>query len=92
MGRLKEFYHEEISEGLKPITEPYIFKYTVYFKYNGESYSIFADTPAKVEDLVKTQIPDFIAMSHGPIEGEYIFLCKDIEIPVQLFENTNPIY
>ena len=94
MSKTKEFYHEEINAGMQypTILEPHIFNYSVYFNYNGTSYSFFTDTIERIEELAKELIPEFIGLDYGPDLKEYVFRCKDWELPIYYYRNTNTRY
>jgi hypothetical protein len=94
MSRIKEFYHEELEKQLNEvyIPYPYTYKYSVYFNYNGEKYSLFADSLERIEELAKTVEPSIVCIGHGPVENEYVFECTDFELPIQIFENKNALY
>jgi len=94
MSKTKEFYHEEINAGLHQSvpSEPHMFKHSVYFRYNNEQYSFFTDTIERIEELARDIIPDFEGMDYGPGLKEYVFRCKDWELPIQYYRNINPKY
>ena len=94
MGKIKNEFFDEINSGGKYelVYEPYIFKYTVYFYYNGEPRTIMADTFENIALLAKTIIPDFQAILEDSREIGYVFDCENWVLPVRLFENQNVIY
>lgn len=93
MSRIKNEFFEEINSNANEHSyEPYIFKYTVYFYYNGEARTIMADTFDDISRLAKSIIPDFKVLIEDPREFGYAFDCENWTLPVRLFENQNVIY
>lgn len=94
MSRIKNEFFEQINEGQssKPYPEPYIFKYSVYFYYNGDYRTIMADTLQDIEDVARTVIPGFQSLFENYREAGYHFDCGDWMLPVRLFENQNVMY
>lgn len=92
MGRIKEYYHDQINEGSQYVPEPYIFKYFVHFNYMGETFNIFADTHQRILELAKQAIPEIngVRMSEKPYD--FAFTIPHMDIPFQMFECGNAIY
>lgn len=90
MSKTKEFYHEQITEGMQSKTayEPYIFKYIAYFKLNGETITLYGDSHEHIEELAKRIVPGFshIEPSFEGDEFEYDMVCEYWTIPVLIFE------
>jgi hypothetical protein len=94
MSKIKNEFFEQINENNAPKSypEPYIYKYTVYFYYNGEARTIMADTFEDIEDIAKTIVPGFYSLFENYRETGYHFDCGDWMLPVKLYENQNVIY
>lgn len=94
MSKIKEFYHEEINQGIfyKEVPEPYIFRFTAHFNYMGEPYTIFADTFDRLEMLASNAIGQSVLLNQGPKAGEYSFMFEHWDLPIILFSNENCFY
>lgn len=94
MGKVKEYYHEEINEGLhvNVVSEPYMFRYTLYLQYGGDTYTIYGDTYEKLTELARRIVKDIQCLIDDPREMGAAFDCGEWTLPVRLFENKNPIF
>lgn len=94
MSKIKEYFHEEINQGMtyQTVAEPYIFRFVAHFKYMGKPYTIFADTLDKLEDLASAAIGQPVLINHGPVEGEYVLMFEHWDLPIILFSTENAHY
>ena len=92
MSKTKEFYHEEINAGVTYVHEPYIFKFIAHFTYMSQPMTIMADTLDKLEQVASTAIGQPVLLSHGPVEGEYVFMFEHWQLPIILISVENAYY
>lgn len=93
MGRLKEYYHEQINEGMsQPVAEPYLFKYFVHFMYMGEAVNIFADTHKRILELAKQAVPEITSVRMSEKPHEFAFITSHMDIPFMMFDCSEARY
>jgi hypothetical protein len=92
MGKLKEYYHDEITEAQVYIPEPYLFKYYCHFKLNSQSYTIVGDDLARILHLaqeINPEIKDISSISipySTSVPEQWEFVTDTFNIPFQLFQ------
>jgi NAD-dependent SIR2 family protein deacetylase len=92
MSKIKEFYHEEINAAYREVPEPYIFKFIAHFNYMGKSVTLMADSLDKLEELACTVTKQSVLINHGTMNGEYVLMFENWDLPIILFSVENAYY
>jgi hypothetical protein len=93
MGRIKEYYHDQINEGIAATpAEPYMFKYVAHFNYMGESFTLFADTHKRILELAKGIVPEINGVRMSVQPNQFEFTTPHMNLPFLVFECVNPRY
>lgn len=90
----KNQYHEEINQerrGMGIQWEPYMFKYVAKVLYEGQAYTLFADSLSDLQQLAGDVFNEPVKINFDK-EAGCEFILEDLHIPFLLIDVVNPRY